>query len=142
MCQTPQDFGLEFESLKQVRADHFRSNDLYSDVAIRVLLPGQVDQAHAALTQHPFDLILTDAPRQFRFRKGIKLKPDTLGDLVFGKLSPKGFAEIDRRNILTPTRDQLNRRGGVCWTHPAFASGHVIVRNDEKLVCADLRKKD
>lgn len=60
------------------------------------------------------------------------------GELLIAKLSPKGFEEIDRGKLLEPTRDQLNRRGGVCWSHPAFAYKHVFARNDKKIVCADL----
>ena len=60
------------------------------------------------------------------------------GELIIGKLSPEGFAEIDRAKLLEPTKDQLNRRGGVCWSHPAFANKHIFVRNDEELVCASL----
>ncbi|MCR9246926.1 MAG: PQQ-like beta-propeller repeat protein [bacterium] len=62
------------------------------------------------------------------------------GELLIGKLSPQGFEEIDRAKLIAPTRAQLNRRGGVCWSHPAFAYGHVFARNDEELLCADLRK--
>lgn len=61
------------------------------------------------------------------------------GELLITTLSPKGFKEIDRAKLIAPTRGQLNRREGVCWTHPAFAYRHVFVRNDEELVCADLR---
>ena len=50
----------------------------------------------------------------------------------------QGFKEIDRGLLIKPTRAQLNRRGGVCWSHPAFAYRHVFARNDEEIVCADL----
>ena len=60
------------------------------------------------------------------------------GELLIGKLTPKGFEEIDRSKLIKPTRGQLNRRGGVCWSHPAFAYKHVFARNDNELVCADL----
>ncbi|MGK0157606.1 MAG: outer membrane protein assembly factor BamB [Neolewinella sp.] len=60
------------------------------------------------------------------------------GELLIGKLTPKGFEEIDRGKLIEPTRGQLNRRGGVCWSHPAFAYKHVFARNDKELVCADL----
>ncbi|MFT4512253.1 MAG: outer membrane protein assembly factor BamB [Planctomycetota bacterium] len=60
------------------------------------------------------------------------------GELLISKLTPKGFEEIDRGKLLEPTRVQLNRRGGVCWSHPAFAYKHVFARNDNELVCADL----
>ena len=61
-----------------------------------------------------------------------------LGELIIAKLSPGGFREISRAKLIEPTRVQLNRRGGVCWSHPAFADKHVFVRNDEKLVCVNL----
>ena len=60
------------------------------------------------------------------------------GELILGHLKPDGFHEIGRSQLLRPTRDQLNQRGGVCWSHPAFAHRHVFARNDEELVCADL----
>ena len=60
------------------------------------------------------------------------------GELLISKLTPKGFEEIDRSKLIEPTRGQLNRRGGVCWSHPAFAYKHVFARNDKELVCADL----
>jgi outer membrane protein assembly factor BamB len=61
-----------------------------------------------------------------------------LGELIISKLSPSGFEEISRAKLIEPTRIQLNRRGGVCWSHPAFADRHVFARNDEELVCASL----
>jgi outer membrane protein assembly factor BamB len=60
------------------------------------------------------------------------------GELIIGKLSPKGFEEISRAKLIKPTRGQLNQRGGVCWSHPAFAGRHVFARNDVELVCASL----
>jgi outer membrane protein assembly factor BamB len=60
------------------------------------------------------------------------------GELIIGKLSPKGFEEISRAKLLDPTKDQLNQRGGVCWSHPAYAYKHVFARNDNELVCASL----
>ncbi len=60
------------------------------------------------------------------------------GQLIIGRLSPKGFVEISRAQLIKPTRGQLNERGGVCWSHPAYAYKHVFARNDEELVCASL----
>jgi hypothetical protein len=40
--------------------------------------------------------------------------------------------------LLDPTLDQLRRRGGVTWSHPAFAYRHVFARNEKESVCADL----
>ena len=58
------------------------------------------------------------------------------GELLITRLSPEGFMEISRAKLIEPTRKQLPR--GVTWSHPAFANNHVFIRNDERLVCADL----
>jgi outer membrane protein assembly factor BamB len=64
------------------------------------------------------------------------------GELIISKLSPQGFREISRTKLINPTQGQLSQRGGVCWSHPAFAYKHVFIRNDEELLCADLSAKD
>lgn len=61
------------------------------------------------------------------------------GELIISELSPNGFNEISRAKLIEPTKKQHPR--GVVWTHPTFANKHVFVRNDNKLVCADLSKK-
>jgi outer membrane protein assembly factor BamB len=60
------------------------------------------------------------------------------GELTIGTLSPQGSQEISRAQLIAPTTDQLEQRGGVCWAHPAYAYKHVFARNDKELVCADL----
>ena len=60
------------------------------------------------------------------------------GELAIARLSPKGYEEISRTKLIEPTRVQLPQRGGVCWSHPAFANKHVFARNDEELACASL----
>lgn len=60
------------------------------------------------------------------------------GQLIIAQLSPRGFTEISRTQLIQPTTEQLRQRGGVCWAHPAFANQHVFARNDNQLVCADL----
>ncbi len=62
------------------------------------------------------------------------------GDLIIAKLSPKGYEELSRSHLLDPTTEQLRMRGGVCWSHPAFANKCVFARNDKELVCASLAK--
>jgi len=62
------------------------------------------------------------------------------GELLITELSPEGLNIISRAKLIEPTRDQLNRRGGVTWAHPAFAYKHVFIRNDKELVCASLKK--
>jgi hypothetical protein len=63
------------------------------------------------------------------------------GEMVIGQLNPDGLKEISRVKIIEPTTPQLpQRRGGVCWSHPAFASRCIFVRNDEEIICVDVSK--
>ena len=62
------------------------------------------------------------------------------GELLITELSPEGLNTISRAKLIEPTLDQLNRRGGVTWAHPAFAYKHVFARNDKELVCASLEE--
>ncbi len=62
------------------------------------------------------------------------------GELIISKLSRDGFEEISRAKLLSPTLEQLRRRDGVCWSHPAFADKHIFARNDKEIVCADLEE--
>ncbi len=63
------------------------------------------------------------------------------GELLIAKLSPKKLEIIDRCQLIEPTREQLPKREGVCWTHPAFAEQSVFVRNDQRIVRASLAKQ-
>ncbi len=63
------------------------------------------------------------------------------GELIISRLAPDGFHEISRAKLLDPTEDQLGQRGGVTWSHPAFANQRIYARNDKELVCADLSAK-
>ena len=65
-----------------------------------------------------------------------------LGELIISKLSPEGFDEISRARLIERTQGQLDQRGGVCWSHPAFAYKHVYIRNDKELLCANLSATD
>jgi outer membrane protein assembly factor BamB len=64
------------------------------------------------------------------------------GELIICTLSQRGFQEISRTKLIDPTEGQLNQRGGVCWSHPAYAYKHIYIRNDKELICADLSAKD
>ena len=64
------------------------------------------------------------------------------GELIISKLSPKGYHEISRTRIIEPTEGQLGQRGGVCWSHPAFAYKNIYVRNDRELLCINLAAKE
>ncbi len=63
------------------------------------------------------------------------------GELLISRLSPAGFEELSRTRIIEPTMEQLRRRQGVCWAHPAFADGRVLARNDNRIVCIDIRSQ-
>jgi outer membrane protein assembly factor BamB len=60
------------------------------------------------------------------------------GELIISRLEPEGFVEISRTKIIDPTEGQLDQRGGVCWSHPAFAYKHIYARNDNELICVNL----
>lgn len=64
------------------------------------------------------------------------------GELIICTLSPEGLSEISRARLIDPTQGQLNQRGGVCWSHPAYANRHIYIRNDKELICADVSAKD
>lgn len=61
------------------------------------------------------------------------------GQLILASLSPQGYTEHSRADLIDPTRQQLKRRDGVTWAHPAIANGHIYVRSDKELVCAPLK---
>jgi len=58
------------------------------------------------------------------------------GDLILARLSPDGYDEIGRTNILEPTETVFGRQ--VVWSHPAFAEKCIFARNDKELVCISL----
>lgn len=60
------------------------------------------------------------------------------GDLIIAKLTPKSYEEISRVSLLKPTTTDPRR--AVVWSHPAFASKCVFMRNDEEIVCASLAR--
>lgn len=62
------------------------------------------------------------------------------GELIMARLSPKGFEEIDRTQLIKPTSPPGNRREltEVNWSHPAYANRHIYARNDEEIISASL----
>jgi outer membrane protein assembly factor BamB len=64
------------------------------------------------------------------------------GELIIAKLSPEGYQEISRAQLIKPTSNPGNRRelGVVNWSHPAYANRHVIARNDEEIISVSLEK--
>ncbi len=61
------------------------------------------------------------------------------GDLIFAKLSEKGYEETSRAHVIDATNTMARGRK-VVWMHPAFADKCVFVRNDERIVCYSLAK--
>jgi len=62
-----------------------------------------------------------------------------LGDLILARLTPKGYEEISRANILEPTNRMAGPPGRrVIWSHPAFANRSVYARNDREIICVSL----
>ncbi len=59
------------------------------------------------------------------------------GDLILADLSAKGYKEITRAKIITPTQPNSGRE--VVWCHPAYAHKCVFVRNDKEIVCVSLQ---
>jgi outer membrane protein assembly factor BamB len=61
-----------------------------------------------------------------------------LGEIVFCKLSPKGYEEVSRAKVIEPTGKAFGRM--VVWCAPAFAGKKMFVRNDKEMICVDLAK--
>lgn len=66
------------------------------------------------------------------------------GELILARLSRDGYQELDRTPLIEPTSPASRRRqkGKVHWSHPAYANGHVVTRNDREIVRADLRRRE
>jgi outer membrane protein assembly factor BamB len=64
------------------------------------------------------------------------------GELIIARLSPDGYREIGRTHLIRPTSGSGNRRvlGAVNWTHPAYANGHILTRNDEEILSVPLQR--
>lgn len=62
------------------------------------------------------------------------------GELILAQLKPDGYTEIDRVRLIAPTTNPSSRRKSkfVNWSHPAYANGHIYVRNDEEIVAYSL----
>jgi outer membrane protein assembly factor BamB len=60
------------------------------------------------------------------------------GDLILAKLSPKGYEEQGRANLLEPTNEMAGKGRLVVWSYPAYAHKSVYARNDKEIVCVSL----
>ena len=72
-----------------------------------------------------------------------------LGDLIIARFDEKGYHEVDRTHLIEPTANSSfgsrpgNRRPServVNWSHPAYANGHIVARNDGEILSASLKR--
>ncbi len=63
------------------------------------------------------------------------------GELIICTLSPEGYQEISRSQLIEPSTQQAQRDKPINWSHPAFAYKHVFARSDKELICVDLSAK-
>lgn len=59
------------------------------------------------------------------------------GTLALVEASPEGWKEISRFK-LTPQTEQRSPRGKI-WTHPVIANGKLYLRDQEIIICYDIR---
>ena len=71
------------------------------------------------------------------------------GFLILAQFTPTGYVELDRTRLIAPTSSSGTRtphgriaRRMVNWVHPAYANGHIVVRNDEEIIRASLTAAD
>ena len=61
-----------------------------------------------------------------------------VGELILGEISPLGFRDLGRVDLVKPVNVSPNPRGGINWAHPAFSGRKIYARSDAKLVCYEL----
>lgn len=61
------------------------------------------------------------------------------GELILAELSAEGYQELGRQKLLETTGSTRGR--AYVWCPPAFAQGYMFVRNEQELICVDLRKQ-
>jgi len=59
------------------------------------------------------------------------------GELIAAELSPDGYKEHGRVHLIEP--DNSDPRRSVVWSHPAFANGSILVRNDKEIISYSLK---
>lgn len=64
------------------------------------------------------------------------------GELIIADLQPDGYHELSRTQLIKPTSGGAGGRdlGLVNWVQPAYANGHIIIRNDQEILRASLQK--
>ena len=71
------------------------------------------------------------------------------GFLILARFTPAGYVELDRTRLIQPTGGSGSRtpHGRIAermvnWSHPAYANGHIVHRNDREIIRASLRTLD
>ena len=71
------------------------------------------------------------------------------GMLMLAQFTPTGYVELDRVRLIEPTSGSGSRTPHgrieermVNWTHPAYANGHLVHRNDREIVRLSLQASD
>ncbi len=59
-----------------------------------------------------------------------------MGEILFAKMSPKGYTELSRAKVIEPTGHSGGRDVVLCA--PAYANKRMFVRNDKELICVSL----
>jgi len=65
------------------------------------------------------------------------------GELIIAELSPKGYKETCRPQLIKPTSPGGGKReiSAVNWVLPAYANRHIIIRNDEEIIRVSLERE-
>jgi len=66
------------------------------------------------------------------------------GELMIARLTPEGYEEIDRTQLIEPTSPPGVRRklGKVNVVHPAYANRNIYMRNDKEIVAFSMAAAD
>ena len=71
------------------------------------------------------------------------------GDLILARFTPEGYVELGRTRLIEPTGSSGTRTPHgriearlINWSHPAYANGHIVHRNDRQIIRASLRATD
>jgi len=67
-----------------------------------------------------------------------------VGELLIVRLTPQGIKVIDRTSLIEPDTEsgygpRRFANSIVNWCHPAFANGHILIRNDHEMVRVSLQ---
>jgi outer membrane protein assembly factor BamB len=85
-----------------------------------------------AATDNATAFLVKQADRFFLFNE--------LGQLVIAQLTPAGYRELSRGQIIEPAG--TSQRRPIVWSHPAFANRCIYARNDREIVCVSLAKEE